>query len=278
MPDFDLRSLEKLLHDFYNLTRMKTCLYDSQGNELLYYPTRLSAVCEILREDGEIDKRCRACDKQAFATCRNTRNQYVYTCHAGLRECVSPILCDDRIVGFIMIGQIKGPQRADFAAFEKSLAEDVRTRVRAAYRRLPSIPSEKLVSACHILDACAGYGHLRTLLQNYKNSIDSQIDRYIHQNLTGTLSVPVLCSEFHLSRHELYRICDQYFGSAPAEYIKKCRLTHACYLLTATALPIHEIAARCGIPDYNYFSKVFKSAFGMSPTAYRRKPRSQNEP
>ena len=34
MAHFDLHSLEKLLYDFYNLTGVKTCLYDAEGNEL----------------------------------------------------------------------------------------------------------------------------------------------------------------------------------------------------------------------------------------------------
>lgn len=270
MSSFNLQSLEKLLQDFYNLTNIKTCLYDSEGNELCYYPTKLNSFCGILRKDENIDRQCRECDKNAFAICKKTRSQYVYTCHAGLQECVSPIICDNQIIGFIMIGQIKNNSEDNFISFNKNIDAELEESLCAAYKNLPSISEEKLLSAFHILDACASYELLKTLMHVYKNSIDSQIDKYIHDNLSKPISVSNLCAEFHLSRHEIYNICNEYFSSAPAEYIKKCRLTYACKLLSTTDLPINKIAIKCGIPDYNYFSKVFKANYGMSPTNYKR--------
>ena len=275
MSKFNLQSLEKLLYDFYNLTGIKTCLYDADGNELCYYPTKHNAFCKILREDKAIDQRCKDCDKLAFAQCRKTRSQYVYTCHAGLQECVSPILADNRIIGFIMLGQIKSNNKDDFEKFQSDLPELLRMKLHPAYNNLPSISNDKLLSAFRILDACANYELLKSLELIYKNSIDAQIDKYIHENLSIPLSVSYLCLEFHLSRHELYHICDEYFCCTPAEYIKKCRLNYACKLLTTTELPINDIAIRCGIPDYNYFSKVFKSTYRTSPTAYRRNRHTQ---
>ena len=50
-------------------------------------------------------------------------------------------------------------------------------------------------------------------------------------------------------------------------------LTYACKLLTTTDLPMNEISVRCGIPDYNYFSKVFKYSYGINPTEYKKKQR-----
>lgn len=97
------------------------------------------------------------------------------------------------------------------------------------------------------------------------------IDKYIHENISAPLSVSHLCSEFHLSRYELYNICNEYFYCPPAEYIKKCRLTHACNLLRNTELAVNKIAVKCGIEDYNYFSKIFKSTYRLSPSEYRKK-------
>lgn len=270
MSNFNLQSLEKLLRDFYNLTNIKTCLYDSEGNELCYYPTKLNSFCRILRKDEEIDKKCRECDKNAFAVCKKTRSQYVYTCHAGLQECVSPIICDNQIIGFIMIGQIKSNSEDNFLNSSKNIDTKLKESLYSAYKNLPSISNEKLLSAFHILDACASYELLKTLMHIHKKPIDSQIDKYIHDNLSRQISVSGLCSEFHLSRHEIYNICDEYFSNTPAEYIKKCRLTHACKLLSTTNLPINKIAIECGIPDYNYFSKVFKANYGISPTKYKK--------
>lgn len=119
MQTYDQDKMRELLRDFYNLTHIKICIYDAAGNELCYYPEKLSPFCKKLRENRQMDERCRACDKNAFLTCRKTRRQYVYTCHAGLLECFSPVLYDGAIIGFIVIGQI----RADGADKFKSVPE-----------------------------------------------------------------------------------------------------------------------------------------------------------
>lgn len=270
MKNFDVQSLKQLLCDFYHLTNIKVCLYDIEENELYFYPKRLSSFCEILRQDANYDNLCKECDKRGFANCKKTRSQYIYTCHAGLRECVSPIICDDQLLGYIMLGQIKNNSETDFSHLEDRFPASLRESLREAYENLPTISNETILSAFHVLDACAGYEALKMLLQNHNYSIESQIDKYIHKHLSTQLSVSSLCTEFHLSRHEIYDICKKCFHATPAEYIKKCRLSYACTLLTTTDYPVYDIAIRCGVPDYNYFSKVFKSEYGMSPTIYKK--------
>ena len=67
--------------------------------------------------------------------------------------------------------------------------------------------------------------------------------------------------------HEIFK---EYFDATPAEYIKECRVEKACELLRSTRLPVCEIAEICGIPDYNYFSKIFKRKLGISPREFRK--------
>lgn len=47
------------------------------------------------------------------------------------------------------------------------------------------------------------------------------------------------------------------------------RMTYARELLTTTALPIGEIAAKCGYDSNIYFSRHFKRKVGMTPSEYR---------
>ena len=70
-------ALRSLLKDFYNLTGIKTCLFDAQGNELCYYPQKHSSFCAYLRRDEEMNARCERCDREGFAACRALRAQLV---------------------------------------------------------------------------------------------------------------------------------------------------------------------------------------------------------
>lgn len=271
MPKLEIKDLSGLLRDFYNLTDIKTCLYDLDGNELCYYPAKFSRFCEILRRSEDMDKKCKDCDKIALEHCKKTHNQYSYTCHIGLQECISPIIYNDQVVGFIMLGQIKKNNSPGLPPLPKSLPAELVSELRSAYDSLPVISDEKLKSASRIIDVCAGYELLRDFVRSHNNAIDEQIKQYILDNISSPLSVEGLCSAFRLSHSEVYRIFKEYFFCTPADYIKKSRLKYACKLLTTTKFTINDIAARCGIPDYNYFSKVFKAAYKVSPTGYRKK-------
>jgi AraC-like DNA-binding protein len=41
-------------------------------------------------------------------------------------------------------------------------------------------------------------------------------------------------------------------------------------MLSETSLPIAEICMNCGFDSPSYFSRAFKSATDMSPSAYRK--------
>ena len=60
-------------------------------------------------------------------------------------------------------------------------------------------------------------------------------------------------------------------GQSPQEYLMQYRLKIACNRLTETSLPIQTIAAEVGYQNQMTFSKIFKSAYGISPTEYRQR-------
>lgn len=264
MHEYDLSKMQELLHDFYNLTGIKMCIYDSEERELCYFPEKLTPFCRALRENAEMDEQCCECDRHAFAACKATHRRAAYTCHAGLIECFSPILYENKIIGYIVIGQIR-PKGRTYCGSDPHLA--------ALYGELPTVAEDKIYSAIRILDACAGYEYLKSLALDYGRRIDARLAGYIEEHLKEELSVDRLCRRFRLSRVELYALFREYFSSTPADFIKERRLERACTLLEQTRLPVGKIAEACGIPDYNYFSKQFKKKFGVPPTLWQKAKR-----
>lgn len=252
-----LKELESLLKDFYTLTGIKICVYDKSGNELCYYPEKFSDFCRCIRKNKHDDTLCVQCDKNAIEVCKRTKKQFTYTCHAGLTECISPIILDGTILGYFVIGQIR-----------QANGKNLKNVFWDEYDRLPEIPPQKLSASMRILDACAGYEYLKKLASGL-NTIDARITDYIDSNIERSITAKELYNELRISRNELYAIFKEYFNTTPADYIKKRRIEKACDLLRTTRKPINEIAVLCGIPDYNYFPKVFKRIMGISPRQYR---------
>ena len=269
MEHYDLEKMKNLLKDFHNLTGIKISLYDDTETEFCFYPEKHTPFCQLLRQNAHFNKECETCDKRAFAECKKTHRQYRYICHVGLLECISPIVYGENIIGYIAIGQIRtkdGNLRLDAL---KNLEQQQIDELQKRYDNLPLADFDKIQSAFRILDVCASYEYLKNMLNTKNGTIDALIERFINSRLKEPLSVQELCLHFHLSRNELYSIFKNYFNDSPAEYIKKRRLNRACEYLTSTNLPVNIIAQKCGIPDYNYFSKLFKKCFGISPRTYR---------
>ncbi len=64
-------------------------------------------------------------------------------------------------------------------------------------------------------------------------------------------------------------------GRSPIDYLLQVRLGKAAERLLKTEASIAEIAAECGFPDSNYFSRQFRRHYHCSPRDYRnRKPRT----
>ncbi len=254
MENNSQKTLE-LLRDFYLLTGIKICIYDKNENEIAYYPEKYSDFCKLIRNNSIMEKKCIECDKKAFAQCRKTRKQYTYTCHAGLLECISPIIINDEIIGYIGLGQVP----SENPPINSKFAEE--------YNKLPKFPVKKITAAINILDACTGYQYLKDIMAQ-KNSIEYKLNEYINNHLT--CDIDDLLKTFSVSRNELYSIFRTHFNTTPHEYIKARKIKKALELLKSTKLPVNEIAINCGIPDYNYFSKIFKKTVGTSPSKYRK--------
>lgn len=60
-------------------------------------------------------------------------------------------------------------------------------------------------------------------------------------------------------------------GSTPGEYRTALQIAQAKNLLVGTSLRIGAIAALSGFSDALYFSRVFKSKTGLSPSVFRKK-------
>ena len=273
---YNLKKLQQLLQDFHCLTGVKICVFDRSEREICFYPEKHSGFCEMLRKNPRLDKCCRECDKHAFAECRQKNAQHTYVCHAGLLESVSPIEHDGKLIGYLLIGQIKQRERPLSGTLSAFSDPEEKKRLEEEYQKLSGISPQHLESAIRIMDACASYQHLKEIDGMEPERIDARLVDYISKNLRQPLSVSDLCAHFHLTHNEIYTIFKDFFNATPATYVKKYRLDHACKLLAESERPVNKIAEVCGIPDYNYFSKLFKKEKGCSPSAYRKQKKEQS--
>lgn len=73
----------------------------------------------------------------------------------------------------------------------------------------------------------------------------------------------------HYSQRHFIRLFSAAYNTTPQKYLMNIRIRRACVLLRETALPITEVALRCGFSDSNYFSRAFRKVNGITPSQYR---------
>lgn len=92
---------------------------------------------------------------------------------------------------------------------------------------------------------------------------------YLFANYTQNIHIQQLAEKNHISPEHLSRQFKKEVGNTITAFIAELRTQKAGELLKSTKLSISEIAMYVGYSDSNYFVKVFKKRYGMTPSAYR---------
>lgn len=89
---------------------------------------------------------------------------------------------------------------------------------------------------------------------------------FMKDNLAADITTQSLAAQFGYSCEHFCRLFKKTTQFAPMQYLKIIRLDRAARLLKEGGMTITQVAAECGFPDANYFTRCFKAFFGKPPT------------
>jgi AraC family transcriptional regulator len=104
----------------------------------------------------------------------------------------------------------------------------------------------------------------------------ARVRAFIEENLHRKIETEDLGAIARRSRAHFSRAFKQAFGEPPHAYVVKRRLERACHLMVTSSEPLSEIAVSVGLSDQPHLCKVFRRAFGQSPSIWRREHESSN--
>jgi AraC-like DNA-binding protein len=279
----DTENLQSLIRHFYIATQLRVAIFDFDFNEVIAWPKEENVLCRLIKSTKKGWKRCRTCDLSSqFRVKQNIYKNYIYTCHAGLFDAIAPIMDNRRIIGYMMVGQcVPGDMPIQKAwNFSLNSCEDILdiSDIKTEYYNLPRLTKQQMESCVQIMNACALYIGNKKYVNPDHDEIFTKIKSYTDIHLSEDLSVETLCSQLFLSRNLLFKTVKKETGLTLGQYIQAKRLEQAQSLLKNNERSIAEIAELCGISDYNYFSRIFKKQFGITPRDYRLKWNAKKEP
>jgi AraC-like DNA-binding protein len=96
-----------------------------------------------------------------------------------------------------------------------------------------------------------------------------ELREYLKKHIARDISVQEMAEFCSLSRSHFTRCFSEQMGISPRVYLEDLRLKTAMGILYNERASVKETAIRCGITDVNYFCRLFKKRFGVSPGKYK---------
>lgn len=97
-----------------------------------------------------------------------------------------------------------------------------------------------------------------------------KIMRHIGDNSRGKIALEDVAQACGVSKYHICRIFKKEFDITPVDYITFARIRRAVLKILNTNTSITKISDELGFYSPKYFTKLFKSYFGVSPSQFRR--------
>lgn len=100
------------------------------------------------------------------------------------------------------------------------------------------------------------------------------IMQYIHQNYAQNISLEEIAHYAGVSKSTVLNMFHRYLHITPINYLINCRLNEAALLLSKTEKKIATVSSETGFHNVDYFCRLFKKHYHLTPTEYRKKKAS----
>lgn len=161
----------------------------------------------------------------------------------------------------------------DDFAFVRRLLDEMLVEFQQKHEGWQTLLSAMFIQLCILLSR-----HYRAD-QNEHHSDVFKLSRtiaYIEKHYAEDIALADLVQTSGYSERQLTRLFHRTFAASPKQYITKLRIQKAQQLLPDPSHSIGEVAWSCGFADQNYFSRVFRSETGETPSAYRHRRKGKS--
>ena len=204
------------------------------------------------------------------------------TCFAGLCDTAVPIKLGERVVGFLVTGQValKKPSKTHFKNITQKILEwgsqiDLK-RLEDAYFHSKVLSPRQYEAAIRLLEI---FGKHLSLIAN-QIAIQSgeaeppmirRAKAYIAGHHADPVSLHEIANAVHVSTFYFCKMFKKATGMTFTDYVGRVRVEKVKNLLLNPHLRVSEIAYAVGFHSLTHFNRVFRELTGESPTRFRAK-------
>ncbi len=267
------RRLGRLLNALHQCMDIKFALMGLDACEV-YTSACQTPFCRALAAIPGGHERCLQCDRQALGDIRATQKMKQYYCHAGLIEIALPVTENGEIIAMIVFGQVldDGPREAQWQRVRRALAwHPGAEELYQPFLQLKRVSAAQIAACAEIVHACVSEARLMGIVAAAEQDEAQRLLAYVDSNYAAPLRVEAICASLGIGKNRLYRLCRARFGKTPVQLVNERRVEAARELLLTTGHSVQYIAETVGVADFNYFTRLFRSMQGLTPSQYRKR-------
>ena len=271
---FDEERLRKLIANLNILTGIPANIMDAEGRDINLFKGH-PPFCRMLNDLPEGHRRCVECDQCKIRHYTAESGFQFYRCHAGVCEAIMPLFDKKRPLAYLFFGCYldETPMEEQWEAARGRLDwyPGGADALRPAFFQFRQYSQRELRAYAETLEALSSYIQLKGMILTTEQTDLQKLELYLDQHYMEKLSLALISRELHIGRTKLCALAKELSGGRTLSHlIAQRRIGEAKRLLLQSSLPISVVGEMVGISDYNYFSKVFRSVTGSTPSAFRK--------
>ena len=276
---FDEEQLLQLVTNLYVLTGLTANILDPQGRDIHLFKDHPS-FCRAINNLPEGHQRCVDCDMWKVRNYTAEKGFQFYRCHAGICEAVMPLYDKKNPLAYLIFGCYldDSPIEEQWERTRPLLEwwPDGPDALKDAFFQFLQYSQQEIQAYAETLEALSAYIRLKGMILTTEQTDTQRLELFLDQHYMDKLSLASISKQLHIGRTKLCALAKELSGGETLSYlIARRRIGAAKRLLLQSNMPISAVAEEVGISDYNYFSKVFRSMTGTTPSAFRKKVRGR---
>ncbi len=262
--------VQKLMDNFATVMQGKVVFFGANGEVLQRGRGEgNSCFCQMIQQHFSV-RECLKLDHEKQEKAFRSGKCQMYTCHAGLREAVMPVMAGDDLLGYVVFGQFRATETLP-DKLKKSFPKKEAEALEKSFMALPYISAEGMENLTGLMKLLVDYIVRSELVSRSGDYLYCATVKYIENHLLE----PVTLSDAarYLGRsvsslaHFLRKNADTTFKTLLLE--KRLQLAEKLMRKNPDMM-IKEVANSSGFDDQYYFSRLYRKYRGLSPSDFRK--------
>jgi len=265
--------VQRLFDLFSSCLGIRIVFYDAEGQ--LLRKGRDSrcredcTFCSLIQEQLYTPDKCLQMNQECAAEAVQKRGVICNRCHAELIEAIRPIFDENHVVGYAMIGQMRGDETLAShvdQAWDEKYGD---SRLHEAFEQLPHLSEQRINHIVELFDILMEHVVSQHMVFLRGDPLRQEILAYMEEHFCEPITLADVANAVCRSTSSVSHAFRTSIGGSFKSTLIEMRLVKAEQeMRSSTNVSVKSAAFRSGFTDPYYFSRVYKKYRGISPKEF----------